>query len=179
MGSTSTLCIDGQFQGIQGGICVAQSQPENGYCAQLRGLNAQERERYVGQSGAAPITQSVCVPDSNPTPPAPQPPLDFGIPSSPLDYDLPDFPDFGLDQDITPPPSSNQGLCSDPTLLLSDHNDPCSSARENQWRCACSRRFETEISQVCRNEVWVTYDTNPVDCAQCSGAYSSACEPSN
>ena len=183
MGDASTFCIDGQFQGIQGGICVAQSQSENGYCEHLRGLNAQERTRYIGQSGAPSATQNVCIPSSAP-PYSPTQDQDLGLPPSPLDQgisSLDDYAieDFAFDQGLPSPPSQNQEICDDPTLMLSDHNDPCPRSLENQWRCACSRRFEVEISQVCRGEAWITYDTNPIDCSRCQGSYSSACEPSN
>ena len=190
-GSASTFCIDGQFQGIQGGICVAQSQPENGYCTQLDGLDAQVQDRYVGQSGASNISQMVCIPNPVSSPP-PGSMSDFGPPPSSLDQGVPSYFDYSfdppeldqgfgqaVDQALPNPPSSNQGVCSNPTLILSDHNDPCPSSLDNQWRCACSRRFETEISQVCREGAWITYDTNPIDCIRCSGDYSSACEPSN
>ena len=66
-------------------------------------------------------------------------------------------------------------LCGYEGLSLSDHGSPC-DVGENVWRCACSERFGVTISQVCRDQRWVTYHTSPRDCASCDGRYSSACD---
>ena len=67
-------------------------------------------------------------------------------------------------------------LCDDPSLSLSDHGEACPGVPENTWRCACSERYSTTISQVCRGGYWTTLDTNPRDCSRCNGTYTSGCE---
>jgi len=79
--------------------------------------------------------------------------------------DVPDAPNGG-----------NGGLCDDATLPMSDHARPCPGVPENTWRCGCSERYETTISQVCRAGHWTTYATNPNECDRCDGRYTTGCD---
>lgn len=74
------------------------------------------------------------------------------------------------------PPQGNGGVCDDPALPAGEHNDACTDTPGETWRCACSERLAAPISQVCRGGRWVSYETNPRDCARCNGSYSSGCE---
>jgi 3D (Asp-Asp-Asp) domain-containing protein len=76
----------------------------------------------------------------------------------------------------SPSNGGNGGICIDPSLELSDHAEPCPGAGENTWRCACSERYGTVISQVCRGGSWTTYQTNPNDCSLCDGRYTAGCD---
>ena len=76
---------------------------------------------------------------------------------------------------VAPPPADG-GACGIAELETSDHGDSCAGVPNETWRCACSGRFETTVSQVCRSGQWVNYELDIRDCGGCNGRYSSACE---
>ncbi len=71
----------------------------------------------------------------------------------------------------------NGGVCDEPDLPLSDNGAACPGVPHNTWRCACSGRWESPISQVCRDGRWTTFQLNPSDCSRCDGAYTAGCAP--
>jgi hypothetical protein len=56
-----------------------------------------------------------------------------------------------------------------------DNGDSCAGALEEQWRCVHSPLAGANVSQVCRAGRWLTYNTNPRNCAACVCTFSSAC----
>ncbi len=73
-------------------------------------------------------------------------------------------------------PEGNGGICADPDLPLSDHDQPCEGSLQEQWRCACSERLDSTIAQVCRGGRWINFSRNPRDCARCDGEFTDGCE---
>lgn len=61
------------------------------------------------------------------------------------------------------------------TMGSGENGDPCYEPR-NTWRCASSAVWDTYISQVCRDGIWLTYHIDPEDCDACCSDYSEACE---
>lgn len=63
-----------------------------------------------------------------------------------------------------------------------EHNDPCNGVPAETWRCVQSQKLGTTVSQVCRDSNndgkynWVSYHTEPADCAACCGDFTSACK---
>ena len=84
-------------------------------------------------------------------------------------------PDLPVGRDA-PQPAGNGGVCEVPEAPLSDNGDSCAGVQAETWRCACSARFETTVSQVCRSGRWLNYQLDPRDCGRCNGRYSNACE---
>lgn len=54
-GYATTFCV-------APGMCVAQSEAENQFCAGIPGTSAQEAQRFVGSSGASSNSSLVCLP---------------------------------------------------------------------------------------------------------------------
>jgi hypothetical protein len=71
----------------------------------------------------------------------------------------------------------NGGVCNDNGLPLSDNGQACAGIPHDTWRCACSGRFETSVSQVCRDGRWLNFELNPSDCSRCDGRYTRGCAP--
>jgi 3D (Asp-Asp-Asp) domain-containing protein len=299
-GSAQTFCVAASLLGgNDGGYCVAQAEPSNGQCAQIRGFESSDEARFLDNSNASAVTRSVCLPQTSnainehsasqpaagqsgselpravpvdetcgsldylgrcsgdfaewcddgqisrvdcasqnqtcgyvdasvgyycmdgrqSSPPNAQPdpePSDSPPPRAvpveescgSLDYlgrcsgDFAEWCDDGqisridcagqgqtcgyVDASVgyycmdgnqsSPSNYGNGGICTDPSLELSDHAEPCPGAGENTWRCACSPQYGTVISQVCRGGSWTTYQTNPNDCSLCDGRYTAGCD---
>ena len=71
----------------------------------------------------------------------------------------------------------NGGACSISDIPFGDNNQSCQGVPAETWRCACSQRLDSVVSQVCRNGVWINFQTNPSNCDRCDGAYTSGCAP--
>ncbi len=56
-----------------------------------------------------------------------------------------------------------------------ENSDPCSWSLDDQWRCVFSPEWGVELSQVCRDGRWQTFNLEPRNCEGCCGDYSSAC----
>ncbi len=69
----------------------------------------------------------------------------------------------------------NGGICSISDIPLGDNNQSCQGVSAETWRCACSQRLGTVVSQVCRNGVWINFETDPSNCDRCNGPYTSGC----
>ena len=150
-GYAYTFCAVGHVLGFpEGGLCVAQADDENGHCNAWSGFESMTVSRYVGGSRASRRSTGVCLPSLNDASHAPIPPE-------------------------APPASLNGGICDAPDLPATDHAEPCNEAPET-WRCGCSRRYQTSVSQVCRHGVWNNYELNPRDCSRCDGRYTRGCE---
>ena len=57
-GSAPTFCVS---DGASGGQCVVKADARNHYCADLPGTQSTQADRFIGQSGAAPATATVCL----------------------------------------------------------------------------------------------------------------------
>jgi hypothetical protein len=154
-GHATTFCAEGEaLGGFSGtGACAAKSSAHNGNCRSLPGFVELDVQRFVGRSGASPATATVCAPSEV-----------LGIDD-----------DGGEDPFEPPPANAGNNLCDDRRLPLSEHGYSCAGVPENTWRCACSASFETSVSQVCREGIWLNFQTDPRDCARCDGRYSSGC----
>lgn len=69
----------------------------------------------------------------------------------------------------------NGGICSISDIPLGDNNQSCQGVSAETWRCACSQRLGAVVSQVCRNGVWINFETNPSNCDRCNGPYTIGC----
>ena len=148
-GHSQTFCAAANMMGFGAiGLCMAKSSTQNGYCAAWPAFDSFEVRRYVNQSQASARNAVVCA----------------AAPARNIATE---------DAETT----NSNSLCDDPLLPLSDHGRACADAGENEWRCACSERYQTTVSQVCRNGQWTNYELNPSDCGRCDGRYSSGCEP--
>ena len=144
-----TFCGDAShFQVPASGLCVAKAHVRNASCAAWPEFSAWESQRYVGSSYAQARTAVVC------------------LATGPYQYS-----EEPIDS------QEAEAICGSSSLAVSNHADDCTGVTAETWRCACSPRFETVISQVCRGGIWVNYDLDPVDCGQCDGDYSAGCEP--
>lgn len=160
-GYAPTFCSPAEAVGGRpgNGTCVSKSSTVNDRCRQNRGFVELDVERFVGRSGAARVTARICAPEEalgfdDPAPPPPQP---------------------NPEPDPAPPPPANN-VCDAPGLPMSDHGLSCAGTPAETWRCACSGRLETVVSQVCRSGRWVNYHTDPADCSRCNGPYTRGCE---
>ncbi|MEE2756537.1 MAG: hypothetical protein VYA30_07735 [Myxococcota bacterium] len=152
-GFAMTFCTDATALGLPGvGLCLAQADTENRHCDDWVGFSAENQPRFIDQSQANHRNTGVCVPTDRTRTDA-------------------------AESRTRPGMNSNDGVCADPTLPVTRHGESCQGVVENTWRCGCSRRFETVVSQFCRDEIWQTYNLDPRDCSRCSGDYSSGCEP--
>ena len=176
-GHPNSFCVAASVVGgTSGGYCLLQA--TGGVCSDQTPSFIESHSRYVGSSGARSADANVCVPltlsqpsvTSDPVPNPDPAPVPDPVPN-PDPAPVPD-PDPMPDPNM----SMNNGICDDPSLVLSLHDDPCPDFPENYWRCACSEVFDTSISQVCRNGRWINYTTDPVDCSRCAGNYTSGCE---
>lgn len=62
-GAAPTFCIaDPASTSTVAGICVSKAAAQNGQCASLPGTVKTEASRFIGSSGAAPATATVCKP---------------------------------------------------------------------------------------------------------------------
>jgi peptidoglycan/xylan/chitin deacetylase (PgdA/CDA1 family) len=61
-GRVGTFCAADTGVEPAAGLCVVQSVPENGHCADLPGTIDADADRFIGASGAAPRTREVCLP---------------------------------------------------------------------------------------------------------------------
>lgn len=148
-GHAETFCAAARMIGFNDiGLCMAKSESTNGYCSQYPDFETFTADRFLEQSSYRARTATVCV---------------VAPPRSTASEDQTE--------------SDAQALCGDSRLPVSDHGRYCEPQNEDQWRCACSERFETTVSQVCRSGSWVNYDLNPRDCTGCNGDYTSGCEP--
>ena len=148
-GHSGTFCGQATMVGLRTvGLCMAKAQAANGYCGHWPDFEPFDTNRYIESANVRAQTAVVCT----------------AMPPPSLASE---------DND----PSQPGTVCDDPSLPLSDHGYDCTGFGENTWRCGCSARFETAVSQVCRNGAWTNYELNPRDCAQCNGSYSSACDP--
>ena len=148
-GHSETFCATANMMGFGAvGLCMAKSTSRNGYCSAWPAFTSFEVRRFVDQSSASARTGIVC---------AAAPARDVASEDSIGD-------------------AGNQ-ICEDTALPISDHGRGCSSVANNKWRCACSERYQTSVSQVCREGSWINYELNPRDCSRCNGEYSSGCEP--
>jgi peptidoglycan/xylan/chitin deacetylase (PgdA/CDA1 family) len=59
-GFAPTFCVESSSPGV--GLCVAQSDESNGYCADIPGTEAIMMPRFVGNSGSSAREAIVCVP---------------------------------------------------------------------------------------------------------------------
>ena len=147
-GHAETFCAAARMIGFSDvGLCMAKSESTNGYCSQYPDFETFTADRFLNQSSYRARTASVCV---------------VAPPRSTASEDQTE--------------ADARALCGDPRLIVSDHGRYCEPQDENQWRCACSERYETPVSQVCRSGAWVNYDLNPRDCARCDGDYSGGCD---
>ncbi len=151
-GRATTFCAEADaFGGPSGtGTCAAKSSSLNDGCRRTPGFVELDVSRFVGRSGAGAATATVCAPSEV----------------------------LGFDDgrpEPSPPANSGNNLCDDRDLPFSEHGFSCEGVTENTWRCACSSSFGTSVSQVCREGIWLNFQTDPRDCARCDGRYSSGC----
>lgn len=148
-GHAETFCATARMVGFNDiGLCMAKADSVNGYCTQYPDFEPFTAERFVDQSNYQSRTATVCA---------------VAQPRSIASEDQTE--------------SDALALCGDTQLPLSDHGRRCAPQDEERWRCACSERFETTVSQVCRRGAWVNNDLDPRDCSRCNGTYSDGCEP--
>jgi hypothetical protein len=60
-GKAPTFCAS--LDGGQSGSCVPKSHTSNDSCGTVKGTSAQTAQRYVGSSGAPPVSATVCLPE--------------------------------------------------------------------------------------------------------------------
>ena len=73
-----------------------------------------------------------------------------------------------------PPPPPPGGKCNHGSS--GNNGDSCKGVAAEAWRCVYSSWLKVNVSQVCRNGVWLNYNTNPKSCSACCGNYSSNCK---
>jgi hypothetical protein len=154
-GRAGTFCAPTDALGSVGGrgVCAAKASHVNNYCRAHTGFEQLEVSRFVGRSGVRSANATICAPS-------------FQAPWSDPQVDEPE-----------PEPSvGNGGACYDPALPFGDNAESCAGVASDTWRCACSQRFDTVISQVCRQGRWLTYRLNPRQCERCDGRYTSGCD---
>jgi len=156
-GFATTFCVTAsQFNAGSGGLCMASPAENDQRCAEgeLQVVN-----RYIGTSKAPPSSTRVCVPYRS------------SVTHEDTDEQLTELihTETAGDND-----HHLNTSCEDRTLPLSQ--EYCSGRDEEQWRCACHHLYAEPISQVCRGGMWVNYRLNPVNCSQCQGIHSNACE---
>ena len=147
VGQAVTFCIPTQNLGLNlGGICVSKSCAANDYCQRYPGFINTSSSRYIGNSSAHPSSADVCLPTDNP------------------------MSSIGSGNG-----AGNGGVCTISDIPFGDNNESCQGVPAETWRCACSQRLGTVVSQVCRNEVWINFETNPSNCDRCNGIYTNGC----
>lgn len=158
----------------QGHVCGpdASREPESSEPADSagapRGADSSGSDATPPDSGADDPT-----PDDSPSGSGSDDPPDSGSDDTPPDSGSDDMPPDDAADGGDP---GNGGICLDEALPLSEHDLPCTGFSENFWRCACSDRHGTSVSQVCRSGNWINYQLDPVDCGRCDGSYTSGCE---
>jgi hypothetical protein len=141
-----TFCVPTQAMGLNlGGVCMSKSGATNDYCQRYPGFVATDVMRYIGNSNASSSSAEVCLPSN------------------------------GTTGAGTGNGEGNGGVCSISDIPFGDHNQSCQGVSAETWRCACSQRLGTVVSQVCRNGVWINFETNPSNCDRCDGPYTSGC----
>jgi hypothetical protein len=151
-GHATTFCAESEaLGGVAGtGSCAAKSGSANNRCRSVPGFVELDVERFVGRSGASAASATVCAPSEV-----------LGIVAD--------------DGPAEPPADAGNDLCDDRSLPPSEHGFSCDGVAENTWRCACSSHLGTTVSQVCREGIWLNYQTDPRDCGRCDGRYTSGC----
>lgn len=141
-----TFCVSSNDLGLNvGGICMSKSCANNDYCQRYSGFKISTVNRYIGNSSAHTMTADVCVPTDNL--------MNIGTGNG----------------------AGNGGVCSISDIPFGDNNESCQGIPNETWRCACSQRLGAVVSQVCRNDIWINFETNPSNCDRCNGAYTSGC----